>query len=597
MHKILFILFIAFFLISPAVAYAYPDVDGNMPANDIAFFDMPFNTDVRHIPHVERKLFCKFNDMDGFNDSIAAPRVYADDKKVRAGVIPHHLAAASLIGGFFKMCAGGEYDAVVIIAPNHAGNMGDVIVSRLDWDVLDGVSCDKKLVDEILSIKISGLSINENDTHMENEHAASALIPYIGHYLPGVPVVPVLVGRTISLENTLLFAERLSVIIKKSEKRVLFVCSIDFSHYLPPPEARICDAETLSAIKMRNYATIHSFSNRHVDSPAALIIFLEYARSNNLTMEIIDKSDASVELRTEVNETTTYFIIRGVRENFAQLSFVGDLMAHDVYDYNKSFAVIKKYLRKSDYAIGNLETTLCGKFNGYPRFSAPDTFPKAIADAGFDFVSMANNHSCDMPGSVTKTIDALDEAGLDHSGTYKTRDENRVFIKDINNIKFAFLCYTYGINVPPGAGYVGIYDKDAVKSEIKKARDAGADVVIALTHMGTEYGTKADAKTREQVMHMLECGADVVIGSHPHIVHEMEQIEFKNTADGEKRLCFAAYSLGNFLSSQRDPPETGKGVLLNICFKKELSGRTFIDDISVIHTSIYGDENIIIPQI
>ena len=259
------------------------------------------------------KLICRHSDMNEFFASVRYPRSYAIDGNTIAGVVPHHLTAAALISGFFESCAAapGGYDTVVIIATNHAEGFADIVYSRGDWDVFGEVFHDTEITNALADIKINGVSIEENNSRVEDDHSASVLVPYIAYYLDGAKIVPALVSRSLSLDGAVAFASALKKIIKESGKRVLLVCSIDFSHFLSPAEAAKNDAATAEAINMLDYGKIHNLSNEYIDSPAALIIFLRYLTELGAAAEIIDNTDASEFIGPGINETTSYFVIRG----------------------------------------------------------------------------------------------------------------------------------------------------------------------------------------------------------------------------------------------------------------------------------------------
>ena len=234
--------------------------------------------------------------------------------KVTAGVVPHHLAAQTLISGFLSLASrnapGGTYDTVVIVAPNHDGDIAGIILSNKNWDYDGGVACDTDMENAVLGLR-SNFDVAENDARMEEDHSASTMIPFIHYYLPKAKVAPILVSRTMSLDDTLNFAQSLYELINASGKRVLLLCSIDFSHYLNPERALANGAQTLLAVQNRNYAMIHGFSNNYVDSPASLILFLRYLDLTGAGLDILDHTDASAFLGGGIDETTSYFIMAG----------------------------------------------------------------------------------------------------------------------------------------------------------------------------------------------------------------------------------------------------------------------------------------------
>lgn len=286
-----------------------------------------------------------------------------------------------------------------------------------------------------------------------------------------------------------------------------------------------------------------------------------------------------------------------------KLSFVGDLMIHhrqlyeaykagvDTYDFGHSFEYIRDYITSSDYAVGNLETVFGGKETGYtdfPAFNAPDEFAFALREAGFDMLTTANNH-CNDRGElgIIRTIDVLDNLGLDHVGTYQSdEDRNRVCIREIKGIKFAFLSFTYGTNgisLASGKPFLAnVMSKDLIREDIERAKSDNPDVIVVMPHMGDEYESEPSEEWRDWAHFMLDCGADIVVASHPHVLQPMEFIGV-NDGGKQSRSRFIAYSTGNFLSSQREPP-TDAGMILNLYFKRDEAGRAFLSQVSYIPT-------------
>lgn len=146
-----------------------------------------------------------------------------------------------------------------------------------------------------------------------------------------------------------------------------------------------------------------------------------------------------------------------------KLVAVGDIMMHkeeieggkvpgtNTYNFDYMFKHIKPYIENADLAIGNLETPLAGKergYTGYPAFNAPEQLAIALKNTGFDVLTTANNHSLDRHyQGVAHTLKVLDEVGLAHTGTARTKEEqDKVLIQEVKGIKIAFMAYTYGTN-------------------------------------------------------------------------------------------------------------------------------------------------------
>ena len=270
----------------------------------------------------------------------------------------------------------------------------------------------------------------------------------------------------------------------------------------------------------------------------------------------------------------------------ASLAVTGDIMVHSYqyeeaydqstgkYDFMHNFTDMKKYFDSADYSIGNFETVLAGEDVGisdYPCFNTPDSFLDSLEYSGIDFVTTANNHCMDKgTDGLLRTIDKLDEYGFDHTGTYKDEESrNEVFVKDINGITFAFLSYTYGTNGIPvkNPWNVNILDEELIKSDIEKAKELNPDFIVVLPHMGVEYEIYPREEFKEWADFMFNCGADIILASHPHVLQPMEVREITKD-DGSTRNGFIIYSLGNFISSQTTPPRNA-GIIINLDFEKK----------------------------
>jgi len=252
------------------------------------------------------------------------------------------------------------------------------------------------------------------------------------------------------------------------------------------------------------------------------------------------------------------------------LAAVGDVMMHlpivasacdpetQGYDFSPMLAPVAPYFR-ADYTLANLETRLAVPsekgYTGYPRFNSPPELAAALAGLGINLLATANNHALDMGwDGIGQTLDTLDQHGLAHVGTYRSADERATpFLEDVRGIRIAVLNYTEttnGIRLPKGKEFaVNLLSPEAVAADAKAARGAGADLVVAVLHWGTEYQRAPGAKQREVAKKLLSHGVDVIIGSHPHVVQPIEKL--KVTRDGAPYEGYVAYSLGNFLSNQR----------------------------------------------
>src|SRR5690625_1508449 len=176
-----------------------------------------------------------------------------------------------------------------------------------------------------------------------------------------------------------------------------------------------------------------------------------------------------------------------------QLAAAGDIMFHDsqlesaydeqtdTYDFTPFFEDVKPILSSADLTIANFETTTAGpekEYTGYPQFNSPDEVIDAIKDAGVDVLTTVNNHSLDTGSEgLKRTVQTIQERGIDTVGTYAKNPDSRVLIKEVEGIKFAIIAYTESTN-GLGANYpkeeldamLNLMEKDKIIADIKEAK-------------------------------------------------------------------------------------------------------------------------------
>lgn len=261
-------------------------------------------------------------------------------------------------------------------------------------------------------------------------------------------------------------------------------------------------------------------------------------------------------------------------ERTIRLVAVGDIMAHQPqlqsaydpvrkqYDFTPVFSALKAKISTADLAIGNLETTLAtkGRYTGYPRFRAPAELARDLRATGFDVLVTANNHSLDYGAKgVTRTLAVLKQQGVLAIGTASSADAAGPLLVERNGIRLGIVAYATslnGLSLPKGRDYlVRLYAPETVRSDIARAKAAGADLIVCYIHFGGEYLRYPDASQYRIADDLLKAGVDLLLGSHPHVV----QPEHRPIDSGR----YAIYSLGNFVSNQR-AGFTDVGLLLDI---------------------------------
>lgn len=258
------------------------------------------------------------------------------------------------------------------------------------------------------------------------------------------------------------------------------------------------------------------------------------------------------------------------------LSFVGDIllapyvegvMKEHGYDYPYRESLL--YLSEPDLTAGNFEYAVTNRGvpaedKEYVYKGPPDPLP-ALRDAGFDVVSLANNHTLDLGvEGLLDTMNHLDEAGIAHMGAGS--NDTEAFAPSIHEVRGIKVAYVGLSRVVPSvtwkadknvAGVAETYDTTRALKAIEQAGGM-ADIVVVMVHWGTERTTVLEDYQKEFARQYIDAGADLVIGSHPHVLQGFETYKGK----------WIAYSLGNFIFSLYPKgEEADTGVLDAVCTK------------------------------
>lgn len=256
-------------------------------------------------------LECRYYDESSFHIYDDRGEAYPTEGGVLCGVVPHHLTAGHMISGFFKAAAesGREIETVVIVAPLHYPSDNRLCTTEKGWATPYGML---ETDTEITSLFSESLGAVCDDEMLQHDHSASSHIPFVKYYFPEARSACLLVSPTESGDIT----ERLSELLAEiSElKSCLFVFSIDFSHYLSPEEADICDSETLAAVLAGDTAAIEAMNNDNVDSPYCLSAYVRLSEALGGEISSADNSSSYEILDYPYNKAlfpegvTSYFV-------------------------------------------------------------------------------------------------------------------------------------------------------------------------------------------------------------------------------------------------------------------------------------------------
>lgn len=298
----------------------------------------------------------------------------------------------------------------------------------------------------------------------------------------------------------------------------------------------------------------------------------------------------------------------------ATVASTGDLLMHQrvitdclqddgTYDFGSIFRYVTKYTSSYDYAVANLETTFGGPNVQYQNglFTCPDSLTQSVADAGFDMLLTANNHSSDtLTDGILRTVQTVRAQGLETLGTQLSADEEKYTIVEVNGIKIGMLCYTYadreaedgrpvlnGNAAVTKAGIVNYFlESDLsnfyseVQTHLASMKADGAEATMLYIHWGKEYELTENATQRTIAQKMCDLGIDVIVGGHPHVVQPMDLLTSTTDPD-HKTVCL--YSMGNAVSNQRlgnlnnvKTAHTEDGVIFTVTFEKYSDGNVYV---------------------
>jgi poly-gamma-glutamate synthesis protein (capsule biosynthesis protein) len=278
----------------------------------------------------------------------------------------------------------------------------------------------------------------------------------------------------------------------------------------------------------------------------------------------------------------------------ARVVFVGDIMVHTEqleaaryetsWDFRPQFRRVRPLFWKA-LAVANLETVFAGDtygFEGYPVFNTPDELASALSDLEIDIVTLANNHILDMGyDTAERTADVLDNAGIFWTGLSTQDDPDEPLVVEYAGLRWAFVNFSYGSNnkTTPASGdlRLNIISEKAVVSALQWAASYEPDVTVAVLHWGLEYQYAPARSQRNIAALCVQNGADIVVGSHPHVLQPFE------ITSGDKGYAAVAYSLGNFISFLRNAPSE-RSVVLAVEIEKNEGERARISRVSVAPT-------------
>jgi poly-gamma-glutamate synthesis protein (capsule biosynthesis protein) len=495
--------------------------------------------------------------------------VFASDsgnkQDIVSGVVPHHLLAKDIIEDFFSYISSREKpETIVILCPDHF--QSGILMESNSFITITVDSNDQEFNNLKVDTLLWGKLVKENKMALNNsaviaDHGVTTLLPYIKKYFPEINILPILIPADITKEQV---EQLVKTIDESALLNTIIVASVDFSHYLPSRAADFHDIKSIQVLL--NFEEEH-FKNIEVDCWQALYAARLFAKLRQKeTPHIIAHKNSADFLNFELEETTSYFsVVFGEKkseetfnEKVKTVLFVGDIMLdRGVEDSIKQnsiyypFQKISHFLRGTDIVFGNLEGPVVNNPPEFPPNSLKFAFnPEVIKGASwcnFNLFSLANNHILDMgKEGLEETKEWLKKYGMNFVGdplSSSSDSLNSAFFRD--NIIFLAFNQIFPFTIR----------EEKIIKKVKTVKSSNPDnFLIVSLHWGEEYKLINSPAQQKLAHRLIETGADLIIGHHPHVVQNIEKYQ--------EKLIF--YSLGNFIFDQYFSPETQQGLAVGL---------------------------------
>lgn len=244
------------------------------------------------------------------------------------------------------------------------------------------------------------------------------------------------------------------------------------------------------------------------------------------------------------------------------------------FDFRPQLRSLKKYVSAADLAICHSEVPFAkkgGPYKNYPLFAAPQEIAPAIVATGWDLCTTASNHTMDQGwDGLVRTIQVHHDHGILTSGSWATEESRKtpvIFTTD-DGVKIAVISQTFGLNGLPRAKgkpwSVQLLDAEVAVADAKRAKKAGADIVLVHMHAGTEYSSTLNSQQREFAKTVTASKyVDMVFGQHAHVVQPIDKVNGK----------WVIYGAGNLIASSGPAqPRTYDGFMAQVTFEEKEEG-------------------------
>jgi AmmeMemoRadiSam system protein B len=468
--------------------------------------------------------------------------------KIRAVIVPHHLTATRSIAAGIRMLQHQSFKKILLISPDHFAKCPTLLctTNSLYHTQFGTVKAVPSVVEQLATHAITTI---QPDIFVE-EHGIYAVLPYIAHYFPGIPVTPIALSQNPWRTSS---GALLEAIQEAVDPDTLLIVSSDFSHYLSLGKANVMDEETAEALFSKNLEGIAHLKNpSHSDCPNCLWALASLANKRGFyNPSVIFHTNSAVLLNNKsVQSTTSHFAMAWYQNatlSSADLTVAGDVTMTRVIKTPKLSTAMQTFWSGTGARLVNLEGPLaehCPANRTMFNFCNGLSLWKGMLGLATHWGIM-NNHLLDQhTQGIADTRRLMTENGETLVGDHM-----------VDAGAYRFIALTALMNPVLDTPALNIaYQYHQVIQELKNKDPSKMTVV--LVHEGKEYRALTSDAENTYLQTFIDAGADVVIAAHTHVVSDMTIYKGKPIFRG----------VGNFIFDQHDAlvTSTGKAVRLRL---------------------------------
>lgn len=513
---------------------------------------------------------------------------FYSDEKIPVVIVPHFNVFADKRTELLKnIGTKNKTQTAVVVSVNHFNSgQNNIITAEREWTLAGGnVKSNPDLVGKLAT---SGIAVSD-ESAFSNEHGITNVLPDVRDNVNPV-ILPIIIKDITPKEDI----DKLANWLRENVKDSILIASVDFSHYQPNAIAKAHDSYSIQALSSLDADKIWA---AETDSPQTLYLAGKMAEKQDArNFNLYYNSNSGAINNNDDAETTSvvlgyYSDKKSDKAITPSTSFViaGDAMFDRNVWHNFKNAGLNKIFdnfgtrvfRGSDISLLNLEGPISSKEidddwqSGSMVFNFPPETTGTLKYLNVGQVSLANNHTANAGNSgLSNTRKVLDQAGIKYFGQPTGYSESSLL----------------QIDGPIPVSIIGImaldgFDSAAMNAKIAAEKSAGRTVIV-FPHWGEEYKAKHVASQKKLAKEWISAGpegapfggADIIIGSHPHVTEDFEMVRPFDSAQGRP----VVYSLGNFVFDQLFSKETQEGLIVAGTITKDKITLSFLPTIEKV---------------